>query len=116
MKHRNKLIFITFNPERSRTLELLKQNRNQLRWLVGLFTEHCPLKGHVYKIGNLVDPSCSRRHKADETAYYMLCDCECLANTRAQTLRCYFIKSDELAWIPVEGLIYFVGRLGLIED
>ena len=99
--------------ERSRTLKLLKQNRNQLRWLVGLFTGHRFLKGYLYNIGNIVDSSCSKCHKADETAYHILYDCECLANTRAQILGNYFIKLDELARIPVENLVYIIKKTGL---
>jgi hypothetical protein len=28
--------------------DLLKLNRDQLRWVVGLFTGHCHLKGHPF--------------------------------------------------------------------
>ena len=51
-----------------------------------------------------------------ETVFYILCDCECLASTKAQILRNYFIKLDELAQIPLKGLIRFIRRLGLTED
>jgi hypothetical protein len=33
-------------PSARRTKDLLKLNRDQLRWIVGLFTGHCHLKGH----------------------------------------------------------------------
>ena len=66
---------------------------------------HHSLKGHLYKIGNLVDLSFSRCHKADKTAIHVLYVCECLASIRVQTLGNHFIKSDELALIPIEGLV-----------
>jgi hypothetical protein len=31
--------------------ELLNLSRNQLRIVMGLLTEHCNLKGHLYKLG-----------------------------------------------------------------
>jgi hypothetical protein len=33
-------------PSAKRTKDLLKLNRDQLRWIVGLFTGRCHLKGH----------------------------------------------------------------------
>jgi hypothetical protein len=38
-------------PSARRTKEVLKWNRNQLRWMVWLFTGHCHLKGHLFKMG-----------------------------------------------------------------
>jgi hypothetical protein len=40
-----------FGPSAIRTKDLLKLNRDQLRWVVGLLTEHCHLKGHFSKWG-----------------------------------------------------------------
>jgi hypothetical protein len=39
-------------PSDRRMKDLLKLNRDQLRWVVGLFTGHCHLKGHLFKLGN----------------------------------------------------------------
>jgi hypothetical protein len=38
-------------PSARRTKDLLKLNRDQLRWVVGLLTGHCHLKGHLFKFG-----------------------------------------------------------------
>jgi hypothetical protein len=38
----------------------LGQNRNQLRWVAGLFTGHCHLKGHLFKLGLTDNPICER--------------------------------------------------------
>ena len=48
-----------------------------------------------HKMGSPVDPTC-RCHKAGEAALHILCDCECLAKTRAQILGNYFIETEEL--------------------
>jgi hypothetical protein len=37
---------------------LLKVNRDQLRWVVGLLTGHRHLKGHLFKLGVTDDPIC----------------------------------------------------------
>jgi hypothetical protein len=38
-------------PSARTTKDLLELNRDQLRWVVGLFTVHCHLKGHLFKLG-----------------------------------------------------------------
>jgi hypothetical protein len=56
-----------------RTKDLLKLNRNQLRWVVGLFTGHYHLKGHLFKLGLTNDPTCKRCLEEDESATHILC-------------------------------------------
>jgi hypothetical protein len=38
-------------PSARRTKDLLKLNRDQLRWVVRLLTGHCHLKGYLFKLG-----------------------------------------------------------------
>jgi hypothetical protein len=45
-------------PFARRTMDLLKLNKDQLRWLTGLFSGHCHLKGHLFKLGLTDDPTC----------------------------------------------------------
>jgi hypothetical protein len=47
-------------PSAKRASELLKLDRNQLRWVVGLLTGHCHLKGHLFKLGLSDSPTCER--------------------------------------------------------
>jgi hypothetical protein len=63
-------------PSARRTKDLLKLNRDHLRWVVGLLTGHCYLKGHLFKLGLTDDPICERCLKEDESATHILCDCE----------------------------------------
>jgi hypothetical protein len=43
-----------------RTKDLLKLNEDQVRWVVGLLTGHCHLKGHLFKLGQTDAPICER--------------------------------------------------------
>jgi hypothetical protein len=61
-------------PSARRTKDLLKLNRDQLRWLVGLLTGRCHLKGHLFKLGLTDDPICERCLEEDESATHILCD------------------------------------------
>jgi hypothetical protein len=69
-------------PSAKRTRDLLRVNRDQLRWIVGLLTGHCHLKGHLSMMGLMNDPICERCLEADESATHILCDCEALAYLR----------------------------------
>jgi hypothetical protein len=42
---------LILGPYARRTKDLLKLNRNQLRWVVGVFTRHCHLKRHLFQTG-----------------------------------------------------------------
>jgi hypothetical protein len=55
-------------PSAKRTRDLLTLNRDRLRWIVGLYTGHCHLKGHLFKMGLMNDPICERCLGADESA------------------------------------------------
>jgi hypothetical protein len=57
---------LILGPSARRTKDLLKLNRNQLRWVVGLFIEHCHLKEHLFKFGLTDDPICERCLEKDE--------------------------------------------------
>jgi hypothetical protein len=69
-------------PSARRTKDLLKLNRDQLRWVAGLLTGHCHLKGHLFKLGLTDDPICERCLEEDESATHILCDCEAIAYLR----------------------------------
>jgi hypothetical protein len=63
---------LIWGPSAKRAKELLKLNRNELRWVVGLFTGHCHLNRHLFKFGLSDSPSCERCQ--DETATHVLCE------------------------------------------
>jgi hypothetical protein len=66
---------------------MLKLNRGQLRWVVGLLTGHCHLKGHLFKLGLTDNPTCERYLEEDESATHILCDCEAIAYLRFKDIR-----------------------------
>jgi hypothetical protein len=45
------LIYLCKYFQLAEVSNLLKLNRDQLRWVVGLLTGHCHLKGHLFKLG-----------------------------------------------------------------
>jgi hypothetical protein len=74
-----------------RTKDLLKLNRDQLRWMVGLFVGHCHLKEHFFKLGLTDDPTCERCLEEDESATHVQYDCEATAHLRFSLLGQFFI-------------------------
>jgi hypothetical protein len=42
---------LILGPSTRRMKDLLKLHTDQLRWVIGLFTGHCHLKGHIFKMG-----------------------------------------------------------------
>jgi hypothetical protein len=62
-------------PSARRMKDMLKLNRDQLRQVMGLFTGHCHLKGHLFKLGLIDDPTCLRCLEEVESATHILCDC-----------------------------------------
>jgi hypothetical protein len=77
-------------PSVRRTKELLKLNRNKLRWVTGLLTGHCHLKGHLFKMGLTESPTCERCLEKEESATHILCECEAIAYLRFRHLGHYF--------------------------
>jgi hypothetical protein len=73
---------LTLGSSARRKKDLLKLNRDQLRWVVGLFTGHCHLKGHLFKLGLTDDPTCERCLEKGESATHTLRDCEAIAWAR----------------------------------
>jgi hypothetical protein len=67
-------------PSARRAKHLLKLNNEQLRCIAELFTGHCHLKGHVFKLGLTDDHTCERCLEEDESATHILCDCEAIAH------------------------------------
>jgi hypothetical protein len=70
---------------------LLKLNRAQLRWVVRLFTGHCHLKGHLFKLGLTDDPTCERYLEEEGSGTHILCDCEGIAYLRFRHMdQCFY--------------------------
>jgi hypothetical protein len=92
---------LTPGPSFRRMKDLLKLNSDQLRWIVGLFTGHCHLKGHLLKLGLTDDPTCERCLEADESATHTLCDCAAIAYFRFRHLGQFFMEPSDYYDAPI---------------
>jgi hypothetical protein len=106
---------IISGPSAKRTKDLLKLNRDQLRWVVGLLTGHCHLKGHLFKMGLTDDPTCERFLEEVESATHILFDCEAIANLRFRHLDQFFKEPSDYYEVPINRVLHFIRSLGLIK-
>jgi hypothetical protein len=102
-------------PSARRTKDLLKLNRYQLRWVIGLFTGHCQLKGHLSKLELTNDPTCERCLEEVESAIHILCDCEAIAYLRFRHLGQYVLEPSDYYDAPINRVLLFVQNVGLIK-
>jgi hypothetical protein len=92
---------LTPGPSARRTKDLLKLNRDQLRWVVGLLTGHYHIKGHLFKLGLTDDPICERCLEEDKSATHILCDCEAVAYLRFRHLGQFFMEPSNYYDAPI---------------
>jgi hypothetical protein len=102
-------------PSAKRTRDLLKLNRDQLRWIVGLFKGHCHLKGHLFKMGLTNDPICEKCLEADESATHVPCDCEALAHPRFRHLGQFFMEPGDFYDVPIGKVLHFIRSVVLTK-
>jgi hypothetical protein len=95
--------------------DLLKLNRDQLRWVVGLLMGHCHLKGHLFKLGLTDDPICERCLEDDESATHILGDCETVAHVRFRHLGQFFMEPIDYYDAPIYKVLHFIRGVGLIK-
>ncbi|KAJ8951734.1 hypothetical protein NQ318_012585 [Aromia moschata] len=95
--------------------DFIKLGRNQLRWIVGLFTGHCPLKRHLTTIGVKNDLDCRRCGEEEETFLHILCECPALAAIRHSNFGAITIEPKEVTDAPLETVLKFLKETGLIE-
>jgi hypothetical protein len=93
-------------PAARRTKDLQKLNRDQLRWVVGLFTGHCHLKGYLFKLGLTDGPTCKKCVGKDESAIHALCDCETIAYLRFHHLGQFFMEPNDTDDTPINKALF----------
>jgi hypothetical protein len=106
---------LILGPSAKRMRDLLELNRDQLKWMVGLFTGHCHLKGHPFKLGLTYDPTCERFLEDNETATHILCDCEAIAYFRFCHLGQYFLEQSDYYDALINKVLHFIQSVGLIK-
>jgi hypothetical protein len=102
-------------PSARRTKDLLRLNRDQLRWVVGLLTGHCHLKGHLFKLELINDPICGRCQEENESATHILCDCEAVAQIRFRHLGQFFMEPSDYYDGSIDNVLHFIRGVGLIK-
>jgi hypothetical protein len=108
-------VTITIYSSANRTKDLLKLNRDQLRWVIGLFTEHCHPKGHLFKLGLTDNPTCERCLEKDESTTHILCDCEAIAHIRFHHLVQFFMEPSDYYDAPINKVLHFIQSVRLIK-
>jgi hypothetical protein len=98
-------------PSARRTKDLLRLNRDQLRWVVGLLTGHC----HLFKLGLTDVPTCERCPQEDESATHILCDCEALAYLRFRLLGQFFMEPSDFYDAPIFKVLHFIQSVRLMK-
>jgi hypothetical protein len=101
-------------PSAKRTKDLLKLNRDQLGWMVVLFTGHCHLKRHLFKLGLTDETTCEKCLEGVELATYILCDCEAIAYLRFRHLSHYFLEQSGYYDSPINKVLHINRNVGLI--
>jgi hypothetical protein len=96
--------------------DLLKLNRDQLRWMVGLFKGHSHLKGHLFKLGLTDDPTCERCLEEVESATLILYDCEAIAYLRFRHLGQFFMELSDYYDSLINRVLHFIRSVGLLKS
>jgi len=96
--------------------ELVNQSRNQQRILTGLLTEHCHVKGHLFKLGLVNSYKCDTCKEASEMASHILSDCESSATLRYRHLGHHLMKSCDFEDICVSKILHFVQGVGMLNE
>jgi hypothetical protein len=95
--------------------DLLKLIRDQLRWMVGLLTGKCHLKGHLFKLGLTDDPTCERCLQEDESPTHILCNFEAIAYLKFRHLGQFFMEPSDFYDAPIIKVLHFIRSVGLIK-
>jgi hypothetical protein len=106
---------LLLGPSARRTKDLLKLNRDQLRWVAGLLTGHYHQKGHLFKLGLTEDPICERCQEEDESATHILYDYEAIAYLKFRHLGQFFMEPSDYNDSPIYKVLQFIRGAGLIK-
>jgi hypothetical protein len=83
--------------------------------VVGLFTGHCNLKGHLFKLGLTDNPICERCQEKDESVTHILCDCEAITYFRFSHLGHFFMEPKDNYDTSIHKVLHFIRSVGLIK-
>ena len=93
--------------------KLLSISRQQLSIVIGLLIGHLGLKGHLQKIGKVINPLCRRCLDGKETVKHLQCECESLTMSRGRIFGQSFGELQQLSHVPVDLFRRFATETGL---
>jgi hypothetical protein len=102
-------------PSAKRSKDLLKLNRVELRWIVGVLTGHCHLKGHLFKLRLTVDSIREICLEQDESATHVLYDCEAIAHLWFHHLDQFFMEPGDYFDATISKVLHFSRSMGLVK-
>jgi hypothetical protein len=83
--------------------------------VVGLFTGHFHVKGHLFKLGLTDDSTYERCPEEDESATHILYDCEAIAYLRFLHLGQFFMEPSDYYDVTLNNVLHFIRSVGLIK-
>jgi hypothetical protein len=95
-------------------IKLLRQEREFVS-VVGLFTGHCHLKRHLFKLGLTGDHTFEWCRGKDEWATHVLCDCEATACLRFRHLGQFSMEPSDYYDAPMNKALYIIRSVGSIK-
>jgi hypothetical protein len=96
--------------------DLLKLGRHQLKMVVGILTEHAPVRGHLRIIGLFNgDPSCRFCRMETETVQHITCCCEAPARQRYNIFGKPFVEPQERSTASLRDLCIFIRDTGILN-
>jgi hypothetical protein len=102
-------------PSAKRAGELLKLSTNQLRLMTGLITEHCHLKGHLFKLGLVKSPVCDRCKQDIRKALTCSLGLRGFGRIKIQVPGTLFYETVDFRDSSVSRILHFVQSAGLIN-
>jgi len=85
-------------------------NRIQSRVVTGLLMGHNTLRRHLYLLGLLDSPLCTKCGVREETSAHILCECEGLASLRRAYLGSFYLEPEDIRSLGL-GAIWNIARL-----
>jgi hypothetical protein len=81
---------------------------------MGLLTGHCHFRRHLFKLGKVNTPICRKCCLEAETASYILCDCDGIAETQFHYLGRNILKTGNYHEILPRKIVCFIVGIELL--
>lgn len=90
--------------------------RKHLKALMGMYTGHCRLRHHMYRIGLAESAECRLCMEEDETAEHILCSCPAVERIRHSTLGNALPRAEDIKRASPSQIIELLRRSGLLGE